>query len=134
MATQIFVNLPVKDLDRSKEFFSKIGYSFNPQFTNEKAACMVISDDIYVMLLINDFFKSFTKKEIPDFRKTSGAIIALSSESRQQVDVLVNKALEAGATAPNDKQDHGFMYQWGFQDPDGHLWEVFYMEPSHIEK
>ncbi|MDQ3290262.1 MAG: VOC family protein [Bacteroidota bacterium] len=134
MATQIFVNLPVKDLNKSIEFFRKLGYTFNPQFTNENATCMIISDSIYVMLLVEPFFKSFTKKEIPDPTQNAEVILALSAESREAVDDLINKAVAAGATTPNDKQDQGFMYGWGFQDLDGHLWVVMYMDPNAIHQ
>ncbi|MBD0314741.1 MAG: glyoxalase/bleomycin resistance/extradiol dioxygenase family protein, partial [Microcoleus sp. T3-bin5] len=109
MATKIFVNLPVKNLDQSVAFFTKLGYTFNPQFTDENATCMIVSENIYVMLLVEDFFKSFTKKEIPDTTTNAQVIIALSSESREQVDEWVNKAVAAGATTPNEKQDQGFM-------------------------
>jgi uncharacterized protein len=134
MAKSIFVNLPVKDLERSKEFFRKLGYEFNPQFTDQNAASMIIEENIYVMLLVEDFFKSFTKKEIPDPSKSAGVLIALDAPNREEVDKLVHKAVNAGATTPNEKQDHGFMYSWGFQDLDGHLWEVFYMEPEHVQQ
>ena len=130
MAKQIFVNLPVKDLNRSVEFFTKLGYTFNPQFTDENATCMIISDDIFAMLLVEPFFKSFTNKEINDTSKTAQVIIALSSESRQAVDELVSKAVAAGGTTPRAVQDHGFMYAHGFEDLDGHLWETIYMDPS----
>ncbi|QHT67644.1 VOC family protein [Rhodocytophaga rosea] len=133
MATKIFVNLPVKNLNRSVEFFTKLGYRFNPQFTDEKATCMIVGEDIFVMLLVEPYFKSFTKKDIPDTSKSSEVIIALSSDSKEQVDELVNKAIAAGATTPNAKQDQGFMYSWGFQDLDGHLWETMYMDPSAIQ-
>ena len=130
MATQIFVNLPVKDLKKSITFFEALGYSFNPQFTNDDAGCLVISDTIYAMLLTEPFFKTFIKKEIADAKKSAEAIIALSVETREQVDELVNKALKAGAEKSSEAQDHGWMYQWGFQDLDGHLWEVFYSDPA----
>jgi hypothetical protein len=129
MATKIFVNLPVKDLNRSVAFFTKLGFKFNPQFTNENAASLIVSDDIYIMLLVEPFFKTFTKKEIADTSKSNEVILCLSAENRAGVDDLVNKAKDAGATTPNEKQDQGFMYGWGFQDLDGHLWEVAYMEP-----
>lgn len=132
MATKIFVNLPVKDLNKSVEFFTQLGYRFNPQFTNENATSMIISDDIYVMLLVEPFFKTFTKKEIADASKTTEAIICLSADSREEVDALVSKAVAAGGTTPNEKQDQGFMYGHGFQDLDGHLWEVVYMDPGAI--
>ena len=134
MVTQIFVNLPVKDLDRSVAFFTQLGYTFNPQFTDENATCMIVSDNIFVMLLVEDFFKSFTKKEIPDTATNAQVILALSSESREQVDEWVNKAVAAGATTPNEKQDQGFMYGWGFQDLDGHLWETMYMDPNALHQ
>lgn len=132
MATKIFVNLPVKDLNKSVEFFTKLGYKFNPQFTNEKATCMIVSDNIFVMLLVREFFKTFIKKEIADTTKTTEVILALSADSKEQVDELVNNAIKAGATTPIDKQDQGFMYSWGFQDLDGHLWETMYMDPKAI--
>jgi len=134
MATKIFVNLPVKNLEKTKIFFSKLGYSFNPQFTDENAACMIISDDIYAMLIAERFFTNFTKKEIADATKTTETIICLSADSKEDVDDMVRKAVAAGGTTPNNKQDHGFMYGWGFQDPDGHLWEVMWMDPAHIQK
>ncbi|CAN5825603.1 VOC family protein [soil metagenome] len=130
MAAKIFVNLPVKDLDKSIEFFTKLGYKFNPQFTNENSTSMIISDDIYVMLLTEPFFQQFTKKTIADATKSTEAIICLSSESREAVDELVKKALAAGGTTPNEKQDHGWMYQHGYEDLDGHLWEIAYMDMS----
>ncbi|TWI90983.1 VOC family protein [Chitinophaga japonensis] len=134
MATKIFVNLPVKDLKRSMDFYAQLGYSFNPQFTDDKAACMVISEDIYTMLLVEEFFKTFTKKAIADASKTTEVILSLSADSRQQVEEQVKKAVAAGGTTPNEPQDHGFMYQHGFQDPDGHLWELVYMDPSAIQQ
>ena len=132
MATQIFVNLPVKNLNKSVEFFTQLGYTFNPQFTDENATCMIVSDTIYVMLLVEPFFKSFIKKEIADASKSTEAIICLSAETREQVDEMVSKAFAAGATVHNDKQDQGFMYGHGFQDLDGHLWEYMYMDPNAI--
>ena len=134
MATQIFVNLPVKDLNKSVEFFTQLGYTFNPQFTDENATCMIVSDTIYVMLLVEPFFKSFIKKEIADASKSTEAIICLSAETREQVDEMVSKAFAAGATVHNDKQDQGFMYGHGFQDLDGHLWEYMYMDPNAIQQ
>lgn len=131
-AEKIFVNLPVKDLNKTKDFFSTIGFEFNPQFTNENAACMVISDTIFAMLLVEDYFKTFTKKEIPDSTKSSEAILALSVESKEKVDEFVNKALAAGGKPSNDPVDHGFMYGWSFQDLDDHLWEVFFMDESAV--
>lgn len=134
MATQIFVNLPVKDLNKSIEFFTKLGYTFNPEFTDENATCMIVSENIFVMLLVEPFFKTFTKKEISDATKTTEAIICLSADSREKVDEMINNALEAGATTPNDKQDQEFMYGHGFQDLDGHLWEFMFMDPSAMQQ
>ena len=130
MNKQIFVNLPVKDLQRTKEFFAALGYTFNPQFTNEQAACMVVSDAIYVMLLVESFFQTFTKKPIADASKVTEVLTCLSCESREQVDELVAKAVAAGGKTPNAPQDYGFMYSHGFEDPDGHIWELMYMDPS----
>jgi uncharacterized protein len=130
MATQIFVNLPVKDLNKSKAFFEKLGYTFNPQFTNEEGACLVISDTIFVMLLVEPFFKTFIKKEIADSRKTTEVILAISAESKQKVDEIVDKALKIGGAKSNDPQDYGWMYSRSFQDPDGHLWEIAYIDPN----
>lgn len=132
MATKIFVNLPVKNLNRSVEFFTQLGYKFNAQFTNENATCMIISEDIYVMLLVEKFFQTFTKKEIVDATKSIEVLLCLSAESKEGVDELVNKAIKAGGTTPSEKQDQGFMYSWGYQDLDGHIWEVVYMDPSAI--
>jgi len=122
--------MPVKNLDRSVEFFSKLGFDFNQQFTDEKGTCVVIGEDIYVMLLVEEFFKTFTKKEVLDATKGTEVILALSADTRERVDELVNLAIDAGGTTPHHKQDHGFMYGWGFQDPDGHLWEVIYIDQS----
>ena len=130
MATQIFVNLPVKDLDKSIEFFIKLGYTFNPQFTNENATCMIVSDAIYVMLLTEPFFKTFITKEIADSSKVVESIICLSADGRDAVDATINKAVEAGATTYKEKIDYGFMYSGSFQDLDGHLWEYVWMDPA----
>ena len=129
MARQIFVNLPVKDLKRSVNFFTALGYRFNPQFTDENATCMIVSDDIFVMLLVEPFFKTFTPNAICDAKKSTEAIVCLSCDSRAEVDDLVKKARAAGGTTPREPQDHGFMYQHGYQDLDGHLWELVHMEP-----
>lgn len=134
MSTKIFVNLPVKDLDKSKEFFSKLDFKFNPQFTDVNAACMIVSEDIFVMLLVEKFFKTFTKKEISDATKSTEVILALSAESRENADEMVNKAIEAGGTTYAEPQDHGFMYQQSFQDLDGHLWELIYMDESAVNQ
>lgn len=134
MAVKIFVNLPVNDLKRSMAFFTRLGYSFNAQFTDETAACMVVSDDIFVMLLTRPKFKSFTPKEICDATKSTEVLVCLSCESRQEVDELVRKAVAAGGKTHQEPQDHGFMYGHGFQDLDGHIWELAYMEPSAIKQ
>ncbi|MEV5027622.1 VOC family protein [Paenibacillus sp. LPE1-1-1.1] len=133
-SSNIFVNLPVKDLNKSVEFFTKLGFEFNPQFTDENATCMIIGDNIFAMLLVEDFYKSFIDKEIADASKTSEVIVALGAESREQVDEIVNKALAADAKPYRDPVDHGFMYSWSFQDLDNHLWELVFMEPSAIEQ
>ena len=130
MKTQLYVNLPVKDLKRSIEFFTQLGFTFNPQFTDDNATCMIIGENINAMLLVEEFFKGFTKKEISDTRKTAEVILALSVDNRAQVDELVGKAVKAGAPTPAEPKDYGFMYQHGFQDLDGHLWEVFYMDEA----
>ena len=132
MSTKIFVNLPVKSLSQSIEFFTKLGFSFDAQFTDETATCMIVSDDIFVMLLTHDKFKTFTPKAICDATKSTEVLVCLSSESREKVDDMVRKAVAAGGTTYNDPQDHGFMYGHGFQDVDGHIWELMYMEPSAI--
>lgn len=130
MATQIFVNMAVKDLDKSVAFFTALGYTFNPQFTNENATCMIISDTIYVMLLTVPFFQTFTKKEIVDARKSVESIICLSADSKDTVNQMVDKAVAAGATIPNPANDYGFMYQHSFEDLDGHHWEYVWMDPN----
>ncbi|MEI9810906.1 MAG: VOC family protein [Bacteroidota bacterium] len=133
MATKIFVNLPVKDLSKSMDFFKQLGYSFNPQFTDEKAACMVIADgSIYAMLITEPYFKTFTKKEIADAKKTTEVLIALDAESKEEVETLVNKAVAAGGSTYADPQDYGWMYQHSFADLDGHQWEVIYMDMSKM--
>ena len=134
MSTNIFINLPVKDLDKSKAFFSSLGYSFNPQFTDENAACMVISDTIFAMLLTETFFKNFTDKEIVDAKKATEALICLSCDSRAAVDEVVRKAVAAGGRIYKDPQDHGFMYGHSFEDLDGHQWEFMFMEPGHVQQ
>ncbi len=132
MPKQIFVNLPVKDLQKTIGFFTQLGFSFNPQFTDENAACLQIAENIYAMLLIEKFFQTFTKKKISDAKKNAEAIIALSVDSKDEVNELVKKAVAAGAQTPNPPQDHGWMYGHGFEDLDGHLWEVFYMDQSKM--
>lgn len=134
MATKIFVNLPVKDLNKSVEFFTRLGFKFNPQFTDEKAACMIVGEDIFVMLLVESFFKTFTRKEICNASKSTEVLLCLSAESRARVDEMVSRAVAAGGTTPNKPSDHGFMYQHGFEDLDGHIWEIMFMEPGAIKQ
>lgn len=128
------MNLPIKDLSKSVAFFTKLGFSFNPQFTDQNATCMIIGEDIFIMLLVEKFFKSFTKKDVCDTSKNTEAIVALSVESREKVNQMIEKAIEAGGSEPREKQDHGWMYGRSFEDIDGHLWEVFFMEESAIKK
>ena len=126
-AKMIFVNLAVKDLQKSVDFFTQIGFEFNAEMTDENGTCMIVGENIFVMLLTEDFFKTFTKKELADPTKNSEVIVAISADSKESVDDLVGKALAAGGSASNDKMDDEYMYGWSFQDPDGHLWEVIYM-------
>lgn len=128
------MNLPVKDLAVSMEFFGKLGFEFNPDFANENGVCMVVSDNIFVMLLMEDFFQTFTKKEVADATKTTEVLTALSVESREAVDELLSVALEAGGQEAREPQDHGFMYGRSFEDPDGHIWEIFYMDEKAVSE
>jgi len=132
MHKQIFVNLPVADLKRSVEFFEKLGYAFNPDFTDEKATCMIVGENIYAMLLVHDFFEGFIDKPLCDATQATEVLVALSCESRAEVDALVAKALDAGGKAPRPAQDLGFMYSQAFEDLDGHIWELVYMEPGAV--
>ena len=132
MSKKIFVNLPVKNLNQSVDFFTKLGFNFNAQFTDETATSMIVSEDIFVMLLTHDKFKTFTPKAICDATKSTEVLVCLSAESREAVDEMVRKAVAAGGTTYNEPQDRGFMYGHGFQDLDGHIWEIMFMEPSAI--
>jgi predicted lactoylglutathione lyase len=134
MTTKIFVNLPVKDLNKTIEFFTNLGFRFNPQFTDENATCMIVGEDIFVMLLVEKFFKTFTKREICDTSKNTEVIVALSSESREKVDQMINKAIEVGGIEYREPQDHGWMYGRSFEDINGHLWEIIYMDESALKK
>ena len=134
MASKIFVNLPVQNLERSVVFFTKLGYRFNPQFTDENATCMIVGEDIFVMLLVEKYFKTFTPKPIADAKGSTEVLVALSLDSRQEVERIVRTALEAGGRRYAEPKDHGFMYQWGFEDLDGHIWEHFWMDPSFVQK
>ncbi|MEU5508356.1 VOC family protein [Streptomyces fungicidicus] len=129
----IFVNLPVNDLDATKRFFTALGYTINPQFSDETAASVVISDTIIAMMLTREKYAQFTKKEIVDATKSSEVLIALSAESREKVDELVEKAVAAGGTISGETQDHGFMYGRAFDDLDGHTWEVVWMDPAAVQ-
>jgi predicted lactoylglutathione lyase len=130
MATQIFVNLPVKDLQRSVAFFRSLGFEFDPKFTNDQATCMMVGENIFVMLLVENFFKTFTEKAICDATKSTEVLVCLSCASRAKVDELVARAITAGGRAPRKPQDHGFMYGHGFEDLDGHTWELIHMQPG----
>ena len=130
---KLFVNLAVEHLDRSVEFFTKLGFSFDPRFTDESATCMIVGEDAYVMLLVESRFADFTKKEIADPDAVTEAILAFSAESREQVDELADVALAAGGSPANDPMDMGSMYGRSFHDPDGHLWELMWMDPSALE-
>ena len=134
MASKIFVNLPVKNLAKTVEFFSQLGFRFNQQFTDETATCMIVTDDIFVMLLTEAKFKTFTPKEICDTAKYSEVLVCLALESRAKVEEMVRQAVAAGGATYNEPQDHGFMYGHGFQDLDGHIWELIYMDPDAIKK
>jgi predicted lactoylglutathione lyase len=133
MATKLFVNLPVKDLPKTKDFFGKLGFQFNQQFTDDTAACMVVSEEAYVMLLTHPKFKEFAPQAIADTTKSTEVLVALSCESRNKVDEIVAKAIAAGGRKYTEPKDYGFMYGHGFQDLDGHVWEVFYMDPSSVK-
>jgi len=134
MSTLIFVNLPVKDLERSKKFYTGLGYQLNPQFTDDKAACVVISETIYVMVLLEEFFKTFTPKPVGDARQATQTIVSLTAESREGVDKMIELAVAAGGRSYRETMDRGWMYERGFEDPDGHLWEVFYMDMEAAQK
>jgi uncharacterized protein len=130
----IFPNLPVEDLDRSVEFFTKLGFTFDQRFTDETATAMIVNDQAVVMLLAKDRFADFTKKEVADARTHTEAIIALSADSREDVDDFADKALAAGGSPSNEPMELDFMYGRSFQDPDGHQWEIFWMDPSALEQ
>jgi predicted lactoylglutathione lyase len=127
---KIFVNLSVKDLKRSVDFFTRLGFAFNQQFTDDKAACMIISEEAYVMLLAEPFFKTFTTRDICDTNSHAEGLFALSCGSRAEVDDMVHKAVAAGGKHAMKPADHGFMYGWSFCDPDGHQWEPLWMDPA----
>lgn len=129
---KLFVNLAVRDLAKSMEFFKALGFTFNPKFTDNNAACMIVSEEAFVMLLTEPFFRGFTKRELADTTRSNEALLALSCSSRAEVDEMVAKAIAAGGNAM-PPQDHGFMYGWSFYDVDGHHWEVMWMDPSAVQ-
>lgn len=126
--------MPVKDVKRSTTFFQSLGFEFNAQFSTENTASMIIYDNIFAMIMEEDRFKEFSKKEIVDTAVSAEAIFCLSADTRDQVDEFVNKAIASGGKVLNEPQDHGFMYGWGFQDLDGHIWEIVYMDESAINE
>lgn len=134
MIKNIFVNLPVSDLSRSVTFFTALGFTFNPKFTNENGTCMVVGENIFVMLLVEPFFKTFTRKPIADALTATEVLVCLGVDRRERVAELVAKAISAGARTPIEAKDHGFMVQHGFEDLDGHLWELVYMDPKTAEQ
>jgi len=131
---QVFINLPVKDLEKSKAFFGKLGYTFNPQFTDQNGACMVISDTIFAMLLTEKFFKGFTKFEIADGRKSKEVLVALNQPSLAAVDAMADKAIAAGGKLHRPAEDHGWMYTKAIEDLDGHVWEIFWFDSSKAQQ
>ena len=133
MATNIFVNLPVANLDASKAFFGTLGFAFNPQFTDETAAAMVIEENIFAMLLTHEKFAQFTPKTIADARTTSEVLIALSRDSKDAVNDFFNKAIAAGGLEVRPADDYGFMVSRAFSDLDGHIWEIMWMDPSYVQ-
>nr|WP_314895726.1 VOC family protein [uncultured Flavobacterium sp.] len=134
MVSKIFINLAVKDLKKSIAFFTKLGFSFNPKFTDESATCMIIAENIFAMLLTEERFKDFTKKEICNAHKNTEVLLAMDAESKEKVDELVKNAVDAGGSIYMEPQDHGWMYGHSFADLDGHQWEIFYMDESAIPK
>lgn len=133
MSKNIFVNLPVNDLDRSVAFFTTLGFTFNPQFSDETGTCMIVADNIFVMLLTTEKFRGFTPGPVCDARTSTEVLVCLSVDSRAEVDAMVQKARAAGGRTFRDAQDHGFMYQHAFQDLDGHVWELVWMDPAAID-
>ena len=130
MHKQIYVNIAVADLPKSRAFFESMGLGFEPRFSNDQGACLVLGDNLYAMLLVKDFFKTFTSKPLCDPAQSTEVLVCLSCESRAEVDGLIAKALAAGGKAPRTPQDHGFMYGHGFEDLDGHIWELICMDPN----
>ncbi|MBF7091806.1 glyoxalase/bleomycin resistance/extradiol dioxygenase family protein [Flavobacterium sp. ALJ2] len=134
MKTEIFLNLPVKDLNRSMAFFTELGFTFNLNFTDDKAACLEIGENIFAMLLLEEFFKTFTQKQICNTATTTEVLMALSVDSREKVDKIIEAVVKAGGTEYMDAKDYGWMYQKAFLDLDGHHWEIFFMDESQAPK
>lgn len=134
MKRNIFINLPVENLDKTVEFFTKLGFTFNKQFTNEKATCMIVEENIFVMLLVEEFFKTFTKKELIDRKTQVGQLISLNMESKEAVNSFVENAIKNGGTQASEPTDNGFMYQNSFDDINGYTWEIFWMDENYVEK
>jgi predicted lactoylglutathione lyase len=132
MFKQIFVNLPIENLKRSVDFFTELGFTFNPQFTDEQGTCMIVSEHIYIMLLEKDKFQSFTTKQIAD-KNTVEALFSFSCDSKEEVVRIAEKAFSLGGKRINDPEDHGFMVSWAFEDLDGHSWDLFWMNPEHVQ-
>jgi predicted lactoylglutathione lyase len=130
---KLFVNVPVADLQRSIAFFEALGFHFNTQFTDATATCMLVGEDAYFMLLTRERFQGFSKRPLPDPTRETGALFSFSVGSRAEVDETVKKAVAAGGTAAGEPEDHGFMYEWSFHDPDGHGWGVFWMDPATVQ-
>ncbi|WP_233833606.1 VOC family protein [Paraburkholderia sp. ZP32-5] len=130
MHKQIYVNLAVDNVERSKAFFTALGFSVEPRFSNDQAVSLILGENIYAMLLVKDMFKGFTPKPLANAKESTEVLVCLSCDSRAEVDALVAKALAAGGSAPRPPQDHGFMYGHAFEDLDGHIWELAYMEPG----
>jgi predicted lactoylglutathione lyase len=130
---KLFVNLPVKDVAKAKSFYTALGFTLNPQFSDDTTGCVVLSPDLYVMLLSEPKFQGFSPRPLPDPRATTGMLLALSCDSRDQVQALCEAAFAAGGRKYKEAQDHGFMYAWGFEDPDGHVWEPVWMDPAHVQ-
>ena len=132
MPRNLYVNLPVKDLDRTVDFFAALGFAFNPTFTDENATCMIVNDSTSVMLLVESYFATFTRKPVADAKVVTETLLAISMDSRAEVDDFVSKAIAKGATEYAEPKDYGFMYQRGIADLDGHQWEVFHMDESQF--
>jgi len=129
-SSQTYINLPVKDINRTKEFFGSIGFEFNPQFSDDNSACLVVNDNTFVQMLAESYFNTFVNRPIADFASNAGGIIALSADSREHADELAEKALAAGGKPYKEPKDYGFMYVRSFEDPDGHLWEIGYFDAN----